>query len=336
MASYDVVTIGGAVRDIVLVTNQGSIIQTPENLTAQKMVAFEYGAKLVVPVSYKHLGGGAANAAVAFAKLGLRTATVLRVGSDSDGDAVIHALDEQEVATSFVQNDAKQATGFSVILLMDKKERDRVVFCYRGANDYLSMNSRSIPQTKWIYIASLSGAQSLPALRSAFAAAKSRSACVAWNPGQLQIRAGKKILEPMLRRTTVLILNKDEAIELVLTGLKLGRRNPAHLNKPMYLLNILREWCPAVVVITDGSRGAWAYDGNKIYRQKATKHKTVDTTGVGDAFGAAFIAGYIANAGNVQQALQWGIVNSGSTVTKIGAQNGLLSRQQLMSFIHKS
>jgi len=103
----------------------------------------------------------------------------------------------------------------------------------------------------------------------------------------------------------------------------------------MYLLNILREWGSRVVVITDGHKGAWAYDGKKIYRQKATKHKTVDTTGVGDAFGAGFVAGFIDQSADINQALQWGVVNSGSAVAKIGAQNGLLTRQQLLSLTHK-
>ena len=126
-----------------------------------------------------------------------------------------------------------------------------------------------------------------------------------------------------------MILNKDEAIELALSGIKLGRKNPNHLNRPIYLLNILQEWGPKIVVITDGKKGAWAYDGKKIYYQKIFKARVADTTGVGDSFGSAFLAGLMAEKNNISRALKWGMINSASVLTKVGAQNGLLTRKKL-------
>jgi hypothetical protein len=42
----DIITIGAAVKDFTLYPNEGKIFNTPQNLTAQKMLAFEYGAKI--------------------------------------------------------------------------------------------------------------------------------------------------------------------------------------------------------------------------------------------------------------------------------------------------
>ena len=84
MAKFEVITIGGAVRDIIFYTNQGKLFATPNNLTAQKMLAFEYGAKINAPEAYYNLGGGAANTAVTFARLNFKTAVVAPFGRDPD------------------------------------------------------------------------------------------------------------------------------------------------------------------------------------------------------------------------------------------------------------
>jgi fructoselysine 6-kinase len=50
-----------------------------------------------------------------------------------------------------------------------------------------------------------------------------------------------------------------------------------------------------VIVLTLGARGSMAFEGGRVYSQKAlTTGKVVDTTGCGDAFQAAFTASYFA------------------------------------------
>ena len=70
--NFDVITIGGAVRDIIFFTDKGKIFKTPEDVTAQKMWAFEYGAKIIIDNAQCAFGGGAFNAAYNFHKLGMR------------------------------------------------------------------------------------------------------------------------------------------------------------------------------------------------------------------------------------------------------------------------
>ena len=43
---YDIITIGGATRDITFLTDKGKVIETPENLTEQALLCFEHGAKI--------------------------------------------------------------------------------------------------------------------------------------------------------------------------------------------------------------------------------------------------------------------------------------------------
>lgn len=330
MARFDVVTIGSVVQDITFYTGAGKVIATPDNLTSQRMLAFEYGAKISASEAFYSLGGGGANTAVSLSRLGMSAASFARVGSDEIGKELVAKFKREKVNVSLIQKDKKNNSGFSFVVATDKKEKEHVVFTCRGANEHLEISKKEISKlkTKWVYITSLSGKNWLLNLKTLFAKVKSSNIKVMWNPGSIQLAAGKRVLQPFLEQTDILTFNKDEAIELVLSGMKLGRKNPNHLNRPVYLLNILREWGPKIVVITEGKKGAWAYDGNKMYRQNSIGKKTVDTTGVGDAFGSAFLAGY-AETGLINEALRWGATNSGSVISKIGAQNGLLYKKEL-------
>jgi len=332
---YDVITIGGAVKDITFYTSQGRVFSTPQNLTAQKMLAFEYGAKINTKEIFLGLGGGAANAAVGLSRLGLKTAIATKIGKDENGKEIINKLKTEKVSTNFIQTDQKISTGFSFILATSKIEKEHVAFLYRGATEKFDLTSKKLSQlnTNWLYITSMYGKNWLRNIKLIFNLAKKKNSKIFWNPGNLQLQGGKRLLAPFLKKTNILMLNKDEAIELVLSGIKLGRKNPNHLNRPLYLLNILHEWGPKTIIITDGKKGAWVYDGKKVYQQKSLKPKVTDTTGVGDAFGSSFLAGLVLEKGNIKKALKWGIINAASVTTKVGAQNGLLNHKKLKAKI---
>jgi len=332
---FDVVCVGGAVEDITFYTDQAKIISTPDDLSAPRKMAFEYGAKINPKETHFTYGGGAANSAVSLAQLGFKVSSIARVGRDDSGRMIVAELKKSKVETNLIQIDPKLHTGFSVIIALDKKDREHVAFVSRGANNNLVINTSNYSRlaSRWFYLTSLSGDDWFKSLKAVFAVAQAKSAKIFWNPGGLQLNAGFKILNNFIKQTQVLMLNKDEAVELVLSGIKLGRKNPNHLSRPIYLLNILHEWGPKIVVITDGVKGAWAYDGKKIYHQKIYKTKVINTVGVGDAFGSAFLAGLLAEKNNVGRALKWGVVNSGSVSAKVGAQAGLLSRSELLKKI---
>ena len=335
MPKYDITTIGGAVKDTTFYTDKGRVFATPNNLTAQRMLAFEYGAKITPKEAYSGLGGGAANTAVSLSRLGFKVAIIAKIGNDEVGQEILAKLKKEGIETKYIQIDNKNYTGFSLILATDKKEREHVIFTCRGSNESLVINPKQISNlnSNWFYITSLCGKDWPKSLKLIFDLAASKKIKIVWNPGGLQLQSGKRVLTNFLKQTQILILNKDEAIELALSGIKLGRKNPNYLNRPLYLLNILREWGPKMIVITEGKKGAWVYDGKKIYHQKAFKAKTINTTGVGDSFGSAFLAGLIVNKNDINKALKWGMIDSASVTTKVGAQDGLLSRKELLNKI---
>jgi len=322
---YDVITIGGAVEDINFYTSEGILLDNKKDVLRQKLLAFEYGAKIKIDKSYATFGGGAANTAVNFSRLGFKVAALIAVGKDERGKRILKNLKKQKVKIDLAQTVKNIESGFSFVLIGPDDEH--IVFSDRAANSELIISQseiRSLKNTKWVYIASLSGKWP-ELLKNIFLVPKLK---IAWNPGHIQLNSGVKKIGAFLKKTSVLCLNKDEAIELAASSSKYRRKGNTFLNKNRNLLVALKSMGPAIVVITSGKQGADAYDGNKFYHQAILKEKRrVDTTGVGDAFGSSFAAGLELYDGDIRLAMKLGVKNTASVIGQQGAQNGLLSKK---------
>ncbi len=137
-----------------------------------------------------------------------------------------------------------------------------------------------------------------------------------FNPSLYLAEQGKKFLKPVLDACTVLILNKEEA--QAVTGKK------TNITK---LLKELQKDIP-LVVITDGPRGAWAYNGMKIYSIKPTDVPVIEPTGAGDSFASGFLAALMLKQ-DIPTALRWGAAQANSVIQHFGATNILLNRKEI-------
>ena len=99
----------------------------------------------------------------------------------------------------------------------------------------------------------------------------------------------------------------------------------------------LHELGPEIAVITDGPNGSYAsYDGKMVtipnYPDPADP---LDRTGAGDAF-ASTIVSALALGEKMDDALTWAPINSMSVVQQLGAQAGLLSRDEIMRHLQNA
>ena len=88
------------------------------------------------------------------------------------------------------------------------------------------------------------------------------------------------------------------------------------------------------MVITDGPRGAYAYDGKEflflpIYPDPKPPYSR---TGAGDAFSSTTVAA-IALGKTLPEALAWAGINSMAVVQHVGANVGLLSREKIEEYL---
>lgn len=324
--TYDVVSLGGATRDIIFYTNAGRIIETPADLTCQKILGFEYGAKIISEKVFFGLGGGGCNTAVSFARLGLKVANWIMVGQDREGDSIVKDLQTEGIDVKFVQRNRELSTGLSFITIAEKT-KDHVAFLYRGSNDNLVFPQGAYRKikTKWLYVSSLTGKNWIRNSNAIVQMVKKNKVKLAWNPGETQLKAGKKKINKVLKECEVLLINQDEAIELVLSaGIK-----PKAINNSRMLIKIIQAWGPRIVVLTIGKKGAYAYNGEKMFYSKVIDAPVVDTTGAGDCFGSSFVAGQIKFNGDINKSFKLGMLNTASLVQKIGAEGGLVKWSQV-------
>jgi len=143
---------------------------------------------------------------------------------------------------------------------------------------------------------------------------------IAFNPSTYLAEKGKNYLKKILSRTTILILNKEEA------SLLAGKNNIKIMLKDLYKLG------PEIIIITDGKKAINAYDGKNIYTLIPNKIKVFESTGAGDAFASAFLSGMIKKNG-IEFALKMGLANSESVITHPGAKNRLLKYNEILKAI---
>ena len=146
-----------------------------------------------------------------------------------------------------------------------------------------------------------------------------------FNPGQKNIKNDIEKVIDTIEKSHMLFVNKDEAIEIVD---KIGEFANDSLNDEKFLAEKLLELGLGVVSITDGARGAWAYDGQNFSHVEARKEKVADTLGAGDAFASGFVAARLKGK-NLEESLRWGISNSSSVVRFYGAIEGLLREEEI-------
>jgi ribokinase len=141
------------------------------------------------------------------------------------------------------------------------------------------------------------------------------------------MQAGAERLSRIYKHANILVLNKEEA---ALVG-------GGDINNMHDLFDKLHDLGPEVVCITDGPNGAYASSPEgrffmPIYPDLAPPY---ERTGAGDAFASTFTAA-VMRGKSLQEALMWGPINSMNVVQKAGAQEGLLTEQQLLEFLEKA
>lgn len=282
-------------------------------LAEEELVAYALGTKILITHLDFQIGGGGTNTAVAFARLGLNTAYVGKIGKDENGLKVFNNLQQENI--KFIGSLGEQ-NGYSVIL--DSVGDDRTILTYKGCNDELKFSElkKDKLKAKAYYLCSMVG-NSYKALEATAKHAKKQKALVAFNPSSYLVKKGAKFLGTMLKNTDILILNDEEAEELA----GFGTANELAVR--------LSKLGPKTVVITAGAKGVLAYHEKAFYESKPPKGLLIhETTGAGDAFGSTFIAGMVMKK-PIKECITMAMLNSESVIANYGAKNILLDKKAL-------
>lgn len=286
-------------------------------------ISMRWGDKIPFEFSKTVAGvGNAANAAVAAARIGLKSAFVTNIGNDTYGAQILASLAKENVSGKYITQHPNLTTNHHYVLWF---ESERTILIKHEAYPYAVPAELIAP--KWVYLSSL-GEHS-----EEFHQALTQwllehpETRLAFQPGTFQMKLGAAALAPLYARTDLFVVNKQEAQRILAT----------EEDDILKLLESVRALGPKTVIITDGRSGAHAKSGSEtlfvpLYPDGL---QPFERTGAGDAFASTVVAA-LALGKPLQEALLWGPVNSMSVVQKIGAQEGLLTRAQIEDFLAKA
>lgn len=317
----DVLSVGDVVTDafIRLLPQQA---QVDYGKDGQPDLSIPFGTK----IPYDHAEiiegvGNAANASVAFARLGFKSGLVANVGGDEWGRDIIKTLQSNKVDTRFIHaNPGKKSNYHYVLWYKD----ERTILIKHEEYDYHWPHFRIIDIPKWIYFSSISKHAMEYHDQITHWLDRHPTVKLAFQPGTFQIEAGTHRLKKVYERTELLAVNREEATTI-------SHGDHSDLRELFYKLHGLG---PKIVVISDGHKGAYASDGQNFYKMPIypDPKPPYDRTGAGDAFTSTFVAAIMKGA-DLQNALLWAPINSMSVVQKVGAQEGLLSEKEIDHYL---
>ncbi len=279
-------------------------------------------------------GGSAANTIYGLAKLGVSTGFTGVVGDDAEGKILIQDFQKVGVDTSQIRVKPGAKTG-SVLCLSDKLGR-RSLYVTPGANNLLTRDDLDltyINQARMLHLSSLADDRQFKILLELMDGLDS-STRLSFAPGALYARKGLKALAPILSRTHILFINRNEIKQLTGENIVNGAQS------------CLKQGC-SIIVVTLGR-------GISLELGKGTGHRTVtaicyirdaetehaiqpsnrdivspaDTTGAGDAFATGFLYGLLKGKG-LEECGRLGDVVARFSITKLGTRQGFPTLNQL-------
>lgn len=330
----DVITIGSATMDVFVESDDANIVSVYTKNKKSEFMSYPYGAKVEITDFDSKVGGGGVNTAVNFSNLGYNTSAIFKIGDDIYSDGILESFKDKKVDLSNIVQDKKISTGFSIILV--SFQGDRTVLAHRGANAQIKksdINFDAIKNSKLLYIAPMNG-DSTKVLDDIANFASENNVYVCFNAGSSSIKKGFNYLKKILENANIVVLNKEEASLATQIQVRPDTRDEKFSEELIHpdvkeMFKKLKVCDYQIIVITDGGKGAYAYDGKDYYYCPVFDGPVVSTLGAGDAFASTFCAALGRNDKNIGKALMYASVNSAGVVSKFGATEGLLTFDEI-------
>ncbi len=319
-ATVDLITIGDVSLDCFITPSESETLCSLNE--KECMVCFKYGDKIPVNSLDFSVGGNAANNAVGAKRLGLQVAMVSTLGDDIVADQIKESLQKESLIMSYIHTATGLSSNYSTII---NYAEERTIFSFHAPKPYVF--PVNLPQAKWLYLTSLGDGWEEVFKKTIEWLHKHPDVKLAFNPGSKQLRAPLIEMKPILQRTDLLYVNREEAEHLSMT-----RESKGHERE---LLSAVHATGPGMVVVTDGPSGAYVFNGQSFLYAPIYPQKPISRTGAGDAFGSGCLSALIKGK-TLEEALMWGSLNSASVIGHIGAQNGLLHLDEIQSWLQRA
>ena len=265
--------------------------------------------------------GNSPNAAVAAARLGLSSTLVSNIGDDQNGRECREKIVTEKIGTNLFTVHKNKETNYHYVLWY---EDERTILVKHQSYPY---RLPKFPPPRWMYVSSMASGTRDYLKEIAVYIKKNPEVKVCFQPGTFQINLGlDEVVLPFYEHAEVFVSNVEEAQKIL--------NSTAEIKG---LLKAMKALGPRIVLITDGPKGAYMYANDTywfmpIYPDPKPPY---ERTGAGDSFAATFVSA-LALGKSPEEALVWAPINPMSVVQYIGAQKGLLTREQLEKLLERA
>lgn len=287
-------------------------------------LSMRYGDKIPYEsVTMCRAVGNSANASVASARLGLNTGLMAYIGDDEIGKGNIEELKKNNVKTEYMVTCEGYQSNYHFVLWYDV---DRTILIKHTEFPYNF--PMDLPEPEWIYFSSIAQNAQEYHMQLIEYLKNHPNVKLAFQPGTFQMKLGTEILKDLYKNTEIFFCNKEESQRILNTP---DEHDEKVLLKNIYALG------PKYVVITDGPKGLYAYNGTEMYFLPMYPDiaPPKERTGAGDATSSTITA-MMGLGKNFEEALLYGPVNSMNVVQHIGAQEGLLSKEKIEEYLQNA
>lgn len=266
-------------------------------------------------------GGKGANQAVAAARLGAQVSMVGCIGEDPIGQQMKLGFAEDGIDTGAIDRVFGEATGMAMIYVNAKGENN--IGIWPGANGALSVervraHQRVIEEADLLLIQLETPLESLV---EAARIAKAAGTRVVLNPAP-----AKSLPDALLNNVDIITPNETEAEQL--TGIVVDNDESAAAAARC----LHDKFGIDMVIITLGKRGVWLSHQGRQQRLCGYKVDAVDTTAAGDTFNGGFVTALLEGQ-SVDDALRFGQAAAALSVTRLGAQSSIPSREEALALM---
>lgn len=276
------------------------------------MISTEYGDNFESNTYKRFFGGSPANIAMNVNKLGINSIVASAVGRDSLGNFLINQVQASGIDTSCIQ----QVDYSTSMVLVTKSKKTPVPIFYRAADYHMTYTNeieQAIKNSNIVHFSCwpISRQPVRKTIEAVIETARENDTLVCFDPNYHSMiwekgEDGVGYVKSIIRKADIVKPSEDDAERLF------GKDTYENQIEKFLMLGA------KLVIMTLGSEGAIASDGQETVKINTMASEIVDTTGAGDAFWSGFYTAVIKGY-TIREALKLGFAVSAYKLKYMGA-----------------
>jgi sulfofructose kinase len=260
-------------------------------------------------------GGPVATALAALARMGARSEYLGTLAGDAWGEMIRRDLDQCGVGTGHCRL-VEEAQSIVSVILIEQQSGNRAILYHSDGFPELPPEAVDPALVAGARIVHLDGFHLQAALHAARIAHR-EGVLVSMDGGAGEAWQGTG---PLLELVDILIVARQFAV--LFTGVE----------DELAAARALSRHGARQVVVTDGIRGSWFWDGQTALHQAAFRVKPVDTTGAGDVYHGAYLYAFLQGWGP-EECLRYASAAAAIKCAHLGGRGGLVGPEAVRQFI---